>query len=393
MSRSSASCRARISQVAEQAFDVVVLGAGPAGCAAALALRAQGIERVLIVDRARPAAFIPGESATPDIAMVLAALRLDPDLGRLGALPYFGNLSAWGGAPQLSLFGRRGQGWHLDRTQFEVWLRRETASRGVTIACPAQLRTIARRGDGWDMEIESFGAVRARIVVDAAGRRAPLATRLGAKRHKLDDLVALAVRIPLVERSGLQSFSFVESFADGWWYTAPVPSGERVVMLMTDRDIARTYRDSETFVSAWHSAPELSRRIAPPERGVRPRIFAAHSGHLDHGAGEGWITAGDALLSLDPLASSGLSGAFNDAIAAAAAVADMLNGGDQSAAYSQRANATLRRYQAGRAAYYGLERRWPTHSFWARRVRPAPEQMSTRSLQTASLMAARQASS
>ena len=375
----------------ERAFDVVILGAGPAGCATALALRKQGLERALIVDRAHPAVFIPGESATPDIAAVLATLGLD--LERLGALPYFGNLSAWGGAPQLSLFGRRGQGWHLNRTLFEEWLRRETASRGVTIACPARLRTIARRGDNWELEIESFGVARARVVVDAAGRRAPLATRLGVKRHRLDDLVALAVRIPFTDRNGLAGFSFVESFADGWWYAAPVPSGERVVMLMTDHDIAQTYRDPETFVSAWHSAPELSRRIAPPERRVTPRIFAAHGGHLDHGAGEGWIAVGDALLSLDPLASSGLSGAFNDAIAVAGAVADMLNGGDPSGAYTQRANITLKRYLAGRAAYYRLEQRWTTSSFWARRVRSISDQIPTRSLQTTSLTAARQVSS
>jgi flavin-dependent dehydrogenase len=379
--------------VDERAFDVVILGAGPAGCATALALRAQGIERVLIADRARPASFIPGESATPDIAAVLAALGLDPDLGRLGALPYFGNLSAWCGPPQLSLFGRRGQGWHLDRTQFEEWLRRETVLRGAPIACPARLQTIARRGDGWDLEIETIGTVRARVVVDAAGRRAPFATRLGAKRHKLDDLVALAVRIPSAERNGLTGFSFVESFADGWWYTAPVPSGECVVMLMTDRDIAQSYREPETFVSAWHSAPELSRRIPPPQHRVRPRIFAAHGGHLDHGAGERWIAVGDALLSLDPLTSSGLSGAFNDGIAAADAIVGMLNGGDPSAAYSQRADVTLKRYQVGRAAYYGLERRWTTNSFWARRIQPAPEQLSSRPLQTSSLTAARQVSS
>jgi hypothetical protein len=62
-----------------------------------------------------------------------------------------------------------------------------------------------------------------------------------------------------------------------------------------------------------------------------------------------------------------LSGALNDAVAAAGAIVEMLNGNDAAAAYTQRASAALKRYLAGHAAYYGLERRWPEQSFWVRR--------------------------
>jgi len=352
--------------VGEAAFDVLILGAGPAGCATALALRARGVERVLLVDRAPPAALIPGESATPDIAPCLAKLGLDGGLAHPGARPYHGNLSAWGGPPALSLFGRRGRGWHLDRTVFELWLRREAVSRGVVLACPARLDAISAHPDGWNVTVEGLGDVHACVVVDAAGRRAPLATRLGAKRHKLDDLVALAARVPCMGHTGFEGFSFVESFADGWWYAAHIPSGEAVVMLMTDRDIAGSYRDARAFAQAWRDTAELSRRL-PPACRAAPRIFAAHGAFLGACAGERWIAVGDALMSFDPLASSGLSGAFNDAIAAADAILSMLSGDDPRAAYARRASAALTRYLAGHAAYYGLERRWPQRSFWTRR--------------------------
>jgi flavin-dependent dehydrogenase len=370
--------------VGEGAFDVLILGAGPAGCATALALRARGVERVLLVDRAEPASFIPGESATPDIAPLLDKLGLDGDLARLGARPYHGNLSAWGGPPSLSLFGRRGKGWHLDRTAFEQWLRRETASRGVVLACPARLRAVEACPDGWEAAIEGLGVVQTRVVVDAAGRRAPLATRLGAKRRKLDDLVALAVRLPCARRTGFEGFSFVESFSDGWWYAAHLPSGDAVVMLMTDRDIARSYRGADAFARAWREAPELGRRLPPMDK-IVPCVFAAHGGFLDRAAGERWIAAGDALMSFDPLASSGLSGAFNDALPAADAAVAMLGGRDPRAAYAARAGAALQRYLAGHAAYYRLERRWPQHLFWARR---SGERRSSRAQPFASLVPA-----
>jgi len=351
--------------VDERAFDVLILGAGPAGCATALALWARGVERVLVVDRAPPAPFIPGESATPDIGRLLAALGLDGDLGRIGARPYYGNLAAWGGPSALSLFGRRGTGWHLDRAAFELWLRDEAISRGVVLACPARLRALDAMSGGWDATVEGFGNVRARVVADAAGRRAPLAVRLGAKRHRLDALVALAVRVPRAR--GSDGYSLVESFASGWWYGARVPGGDAVVMLMTDRDIAQSYRDAGSFAQAWRDTAMLSRRIEVPQTPITPRVFAAHGGFLEPAAGAGWIAVGDALMSLDPLTSSGLSGALNDAAAAAGVIVEMLNGNDPAAAYTQRANSALQRYLAGHAAYYGLERRWPTQSFWARR--------------------------
>jgi 2-polyprenyl-6-methoxyphenol hydroxylase-like FAD-dependent oxidoreductase len=349
--------------------NVLILGAGPAGCAAALALLARGIDKILIVDRAAPKPFIPGESATPDIAPLLQRLGLEADLGRLGHRPYFGNLTAWGGPPALALFGRRGSGWHLDRTAFEIRLREEIDARGAVLACPARLGAIRTNANGWQVEVEGFGRIAARVIVDAGGRRAPLATRLGAKRRRLDALVALAARVPCPTGSRLEGYSFVESVADGWWYAACIPSGEAVVMLMTDCDIAAAYRDPEAFARGWREAPELSRRIAPPQDNIPPRAFAAHSAISDKSVGKGWIAVGDALMAFDPLTVSGLSGALNDAVAASAAIESMLNGDDEAPAYENRARITLHRYLAGRAAYYEMERRWPEGAFWARRAR------------------------
>ncbi|WP_247892025.1 FAD-dependent oxidoreductase [Azospirillum argentinense] len=84
------------------AADVLIVGAGPAGSATALALRAAGVPRVVLVDRAahgspERAALRVGESATPNVGPLLARLGLPDDLGRLGHRPYHGNLSLWSG--------------------------------------------------------------------------------------------------------------------------------------------------------------------------------------------------------------------------------------------------------------------------------------------------------
>lgn len=373
MSRSSAFCRGRVRVADEARFDVLILGAGPAGCATALALLGRGIARVLVVDRAPPPLFIPGESATPDVAAVLRLLGLDLDPARVGARPYYGNVAAWGGPPALSLFGRRGQGWHLDRPAFERWLRAEMQAHGAVLACPARLSAIQRRADGWDVAVEGYGAVRARAVIDAGGRRAPLAKRLGAARRTLDRLVALAARAKA--GGGSEGYSMIESFAAGWWYAAPLPSGEAIVMLMSDRDLAASFRAPRAFARAWHDTTELVRRVAAVPDDAMPRSFAAHGAFLEPAAGERWIAVGDALMAFDPLTSSGISGALYDGIAASAAIARMLSGEAAAAAYCARARRTRARYLAGHAAYYAMETRWPSSPFWVRRA-GAPRSVS-----------------
>jgi hypothetical protein len=58
------------------------------------------------------------------------------------------------------------------------------------------------------------------------------ATRLGSARSdlaKFDVIIAGAGEL------------LVESFADGWWYTASLPNGRRIVACMTDADQIRPF--------------------------------------------------------------------------------------------------------------------------------------------------------
>ncbi len=296
--------------------------------------------------------------------MVLAHLGVR---GEPYCRPYYGNLTAWGGPPALSLFGRRGQGWHLDRSRFDTWLRDEAVARGAVLTCPARLVALAAVADGWKVSLDGHESIAARWLVDAGGRRAPVARRLGAKRQRFDALVALAVRVPC-SAAGLAGYTLVEAVADGWWYACEIPGGDAVVMLMTDSDIAMRYRSADAFAEAWQRAGELARRIVPPAGfAARPRAFAAHGATTLPACGERWIAVGDALMAFDPLTSSGLSGALNDGIAAAGLISAALRGERQGEAYRARAYRTLSRYLAEHAAYYALETRWPESPFWQRR--------------------------
>ncbi|MBP2230474.1 flavin-dependent dehydrogenase [Azospirillum agricola] len=378
-----------------EAADVLIVGAGPAGSATALALRAAGVPRVLLVDRAahgspERAALRVGESAAPNVGPLLARLGLPDDLERLGHRPYHGNLSLWsGGEVAADDFLRRGSGhgWHLDRARFDQWLRDAAAERGARLLAPASLAGIERRPEGgWTVGLRDpsggRGSVTARVVVDAGGRRAPLATALGARRRRLDRLIALAVEgCPAGEPAGggFAGRSFVEAVEIGWWYAAVLPSGRAIVTLMTDDDIARTagLGGKDAFRSAWAATARLRDLVPPPGNDLggeaAPAVFPAASQHIDRAVGAGWIVVGDALIGFDPLTSSGIAGALDDGLAAADTILRWFSGDGAEAraaaiGYARRAGDTLRRYLAERTRHYAAGGRWPDAPFWSRRA-------------------------
>ena len=71
-------------------WDVIVVGAGPAGCAAATLLAHQGL-RVVIVDRAAaPPPKVCGEYLSPGCLPLLERMGVLQSLYEVGARPLFG---------------------------------------------------------------------------------------------------------------------------------------------------------------------------------------------------------------------------------------------------------------------------------------------------------------
>lgn len=85
-------------------------------------------------------------------------------------------------------------------------------------------------------------------------------------------------------------------------------------------------------------------------------------------SGPGWIAAGDAAASFDPLASLGIGHAVTSGIHAARVVHAYLTANEQlTAQYNQHILLNVEHYLQLRHSYYLLELRWPDQPFWARR--------------------------
>jgi flavin-dependent dehydrogenase len=365
--------------VGDGAFDVVVIGGGPAGASAALALARAG-RSVAVLERSRYEPPRVGETLPPVVCLPLARLGLWDEFRAAGHARSPGIVSAWGADEPYEndfVFNPFGPGWHVDRAPFDAALAAAAEAAGAHVWRGTTPRSCRRQADGlWRVEVEGAGGsagpvLVSRWAVDATGRPAWLARRLGVRRAFDDDLVG-TVAFGLAARS-VDARTYLEARPGGWWYAARLPDGSAVAAYMTDPDGLPRSRDAlEPFWRAELGRTRLTAALV--EAGDRPlalRTVEARSARLERADGPGWLAVGDAACSFDPLSSRGISKGLETGLAAADAILAALGGDrDAPARYADQVERTYTDYLRTRSHYYSLERRWPASPFWSRRAGP-----------------------
>jgi flavin-dependent dehydrogenase len=215
--------------------------------------------------------------------------------------------------------------------------------------------------------------VAARFLVDATGRRAAIARRLGATTTRINRLVCTYA----VRRAGaptnLDGFSVVEAAPNGWFYAARLRSGARLVAFHTDSDLTSPVSWQREFADGVR-ATAIARAFQLPDEddpSSSPPLLArvaAWSGCSVAAVGDDWAAVGDAACCFDPLSSQGLFNALYGALKLAPAIASSLTGDRRALAdYGERLNTVWTAYRRHYSAFYRLERRWPDRCFWRRR--------------------------
>src|SRR4051812_46217267 len=134
-------------------FDVLILGGGPAGCAAAIALARAG-RPVAVLERTRYADDRVGETLAPEVSPWLARLGAAEALRAVPGVESPGVVSLWGGAAPGEtdfLFNPYGPGRHVDRTRLDAALADAAEAVGAVVVrgfAPARCR---RTADGWEL--------------------------------------------------------------------------------------------------------------------------------------------------------------------------------------------------------------------------------------------------
>lgn len=317
----------------------------------------------MMIDAPRTPRLAVGEGLPPSSRATLESLQLTEAFMADTHLPCVGSRSVWGSAVATDtnhIMHPLGHGWHLDRRAFDARLVAVACEAGARLERARFLHAHAR-GGSWRIET-TRGEVRAGSVIDATGRSARFSRAQGAQRVQDHRLVAVAARFS--EGTDTDDLTRVEARPDGWWYTARIPGGRRMVMFFTDADLLDTafLRTTAGFTA---SARDVTQIDAVLRRGYvmegRPHMRAADTSRLDRVCGDGWCAAGDAAVAFDPLSSQGIVTAMHLGERAARRAL-----GDTSS-YDEEVTRIYTRHVETRDAFYALEQRWPSRPFWRRR--------------------------
>jgi flavin-dependent dehydrogenase len=368
-----------ISQAQAEAFDVVVVGGGPAGATVAGRLRQRG-RSVVVLERDRFPRFHIGESLLPASASVLKALGLEEELDarfvRKYGARFLDDEKGPGGADgstaryqfEEAFPPATPYAWQVPRSEFDALLLDRARALGADVreGCRVTEVLLAQGHAVGVSYLDATGTSRrvdAKVVVDATGREGLLTRARARTRIPGLDKTAIFTHVEGGHRNEGRDAGQIEltilagrddaGAVPGWAWFIPFKDGRASVgfvlssnvvgkraaelpSLASDVGPARTAAPGGDRLEALFQAevarsPWMSHLLRDTRRSGPVRAAADYSFRVDRLAGDGWVAIGDAAGFLDPLFSTGAHLAMGGGERAAAAIDAALASGDTSA--------------------------------------------------------------
>ncbi|MCP4809592.1 MAG: NAD(P)-binding protein [Proteobacteria bacterium] len=283
----------------------LILGAGPAGCAAATVLARAGRDVLLVDALPEPAAAI-GESLLPFGTRVLDAMGVDMSgfIVKHGAVFTRGDLNV---RFPFAESARRTytHAWEVPRDDFDARLRKVALEAGARFQLAKARRVDLER----KVLVTDEGEIPYDTFVDAAGRRKFLARQLG----EIDlhpDLKNAAIHgqfngVGHPEPSVVGDIAITE-FDGGWFWFIPFADGRTSVGLVMTPTSGITGPAESRWTQGLERCAQARRRLADSTRIGRIGGVQDFTSYARRFSGDGWALAGDAAMFLDPVFSSGV---------------------------------------------------------------------------------------
>jgi 1H-pyrrole-2-carbonyl-[peptidyl-carrier protein] brominase len=333
--------------------DVLIIGGGPGGSAAAMFLIREGI-RPLILEQEDFPRFHIGESLTGESAQVLRRLGLEEEMIRR-RYPIKHGVKVYGTSAVNSWYVKvssRDKDWNLydnitwqvRRSDFDAMMLEEAVKRGAELRRGTAIKAL-KGEDGsvrgvlvrWpDGEMEE---IEARVTLDCSGQATFLANQkvTGPKYvGSYDKQVAFFSHVKgAIRDTGTSG----ENAKDNtlilyqnkfhWAWFIPVDEETVSIGLVTPRAdfLAKKQTPEEFFRSdLFKINPELPRRIPELDLAEKVHVVPNYSYQVRGFCGKGFICLGDSHRFIDPIFSFGVTVTMREAELAAPLVRDYLAG-------------------------------------------------------------------
>ncbi|MGJ7514506.1 NAD(P)/FAD-dependent oxidoreductase [Pseudomonas baetica] len=293
--------------------DVVIIGAGPAGCAAAIFCAQQGLN-VALLEQAAVCRDRPGETLPPGIEPLLQQLGAGRQVLTGEFVRHSGNWVHWGATPQFNAFGGDNSGpwcgFQIPRRLLDSLLLKQALAAGVSVVRPCRATKVILKDNAVIGVETDQGVFHATQLIDASGAKGWLARQLALNR--------LAYSPPLLATYGYASGATaicddapsIIANSNGWYWIAKVGTGSY----------------TWTRLNFDHRHPDLQ----PPSEFAHLHPLSGARGAdvtwraCGQCAGPGYFIVGDAASVLDPGTSHGVLKAIMSGIMAAHAVVESL---------------------------------------------------------------------
>jgi flavin-dependent dehydrogenase len=324
----------------DAAWDLVVIGGGPAGASAAIRAASKGL-RVQVLEAAR----FPRDHVGESLVYLWDSFRLLGVEDRMDSTfqHKYGSCRVWGRDPELRwtrfehVPGARDYSLQVERSQFDQMLLQRAAEVGAQVRQGCRVTEVVLAGERavgvrFRTADGARGEERARWVLDASGRSG-LVTRARGRREVdpyFPDLSVYAYLRGMLRFPGeLAGNLLIEAIPWGWIWSIPLHTGEVSVGVVCDVDTRGELRARglDGFFRQALGQSAVVRGLVRDARVARGPFAAASGGYRSLAfCGPGWLAAGDAAAFVDPMWATGVANAITDGIAAAAVVEAVLSG-------------------------------------------------------------------
>ena len=362
-------------------FEIIVAGGGPSGCAAAIVLKQAGLN-VCLINKEYNMPYKAGESIPGATMRLFKRLDIDAITDLLNDAEYrrcSANVSSWGSDDWVyssGMLNPEGGGFHVDRVMFDKALLMKAKALGIPVYSAIIDDVVLSDNSDTRFKVSlregEIQAVSANWLIDATGRKAVIGKKLGYKRTKVDDQMAVVNWVSVTKQDNDNS-TRIKSVQEGWWYTSLLPGGKRVVSFQgLSDDIGILYRNPEMLLEKFNNEAILPYKLTTKS--------LLHSSAVEAGVSKpesviynGVLCVGDAALSFDPLSSQGIFFALYSGIKAAESVIGCLDTPLQKDSilnhYQQLIDRVFMENQKSRKYFYSTEMRYFNKPYWkARRV-------------------------